>query len=292
MLNYEVCKNWRFDEQLVSYCSHETILYALGLGLGSNPTDPSHLRFVYENGLQAVPTLATVLGSAGLWMRDKATGIDVTKLVHGEQHLQLLAPLPASGTLRVRQAVESVVDKGIGKGALLVTRKELMDEGGASTFAVGRSVVFLRADGGFSEASGVTDEPLSSLPRAPSEPCHVQVTYETLPQAALLYRLSGDLNPLHVDPQTATKAGFEQPILHGLCTFGMAGRAALECLAEHRAEGLSSINARFTAPVWPGEAICFQFWRGDSNRFHMRAVVEARGAVVLDQGIVEVRPSV
>ena len=290
MLNYEICKQWHFEDTVCRYEPRDTILYALGLGAGSDPVAPQQLRFVYEKGLAAIPTLATVIGSAGMWMGDPRTGIDTLKLVHGEQHLRLHRPLPPAGTLIARHRVEAVVDKGQGKGALLVTRKELLDADSESPVCETRSIAFLRGDGGFSVHDGMSDSVPPRLPAPPERPADCECSYATLPQAALIYRLSGDLNPLHVDSDVAQRAGFERPILHGLCTYGMAARAAIEVLLDGQAERLRAIAARFTAPVWPGETVRFEFWREAGNSVHFRARVDARQAIVLDNGVLELWP--
>ncbi|MBN8748880.1 MaoC like domain protein [Xylophilus ampelinus] len=287
MLNYEVCKYWRFEHTVCRYEPRDTILYALGIGAGGDPVSPQQLRFVYEKELAAIPTLATVLGSAGMWMSDPRTGIDTLKLVHGEQHLRLHRPLPPAGTLIARHRVEAVVDKGPGKGALLVTRKELLDAADGSPVCETRSIAFLRGDGGFSAQHGMSDPAPPRLPAPPERPADQECSYTTLPQAALIYRLSGDLNALHADPEVVRRAGFDRPILHGLCTYGMAARAAIEVLLDGQAERLRAIAARFTAPVWPGETVRFEFWREGGGRVHLRARVDARHAVVLDHGVME-----
>lgn len=286
MLDYDVCKHWVFEERRFSYDARDTILYALGLGVGDDPLDPAQLRLVYERDLTALPTLATTLGSAGMWMADPRTGVDVLKLVHGEQHLQVLRPLPAAATLLSRHRVEAVVDKGEGKGALLVTRKELVDPRDGAVVCVARSVAFLRADGGFSRGAGADAAP-ARLPAPPERAADLEHRRATLPQAALIYRLSGDLNPLHADPEVARRAGFERPILHGLCTYGIGAHAAAVCLAGGDPRRLTAYAARFTAPVWPGETVRFEFWHAGAGQAHMRARVDARDSVVLDNGWIE-----
>src|SRR5438552_3989804 len=128
MLDYQVCKNWTFDDIVIHYTERDTMLYALGLGYGENPVDRGDLRFVYEKDLQAVPTMASAIGSPGIWWKDPRTGADPVKLVHGEQDLQLLKPLPVAGTLIARNRVQSLTDKGAGKGAIAVQLRELIDQ--------------------------------------------------------------------------------------------------------------------------------------------------------------------
>jgi acyl dehydratase len=288
MLNYEVCKNWTFPEIVHTYTERDTMLYALGLGLGHDPMDRGQLRFVYEKELQAIPTMACVMGSPGIWWRDPRTGADPVKLVHGEQDLRLLKPLAPSGTVIARNKVVSLTDKGAGKGAIAVVLRSLIDQASGETIAESRNVTFLRGDGGFSEASGVSDpgpEPLASVPERPAD---IQVSYATRPETALVYRLSGDVNPLHADPEIAAKAGFDRPILHGLCTYGMAARAVIEKVLGHDAARLKRLAVRFTSPVWPGETVRYALWREGDRLLRLQASVDARQAVVLNNGLIEI----
>lgn len=288
MLNYEVCKNWTFPDIVQSYTERDTMLYALGLGFGQDPMDRGQLRFVYEKGLQAIPTMACVMGSPGIWWRDARTGADPVKLVHGEQDVRLLRPLAPSGTLVAGNKVVSLTDKGAGKGAIAVVLRTLIDQASGETVAESRNVTFLRGDGGFSEASGVSDPGPEPLPAVPERAADLEVSYATRPETALLYRLSGDVNPLHADPDIAAKAGFDRPILHGLCTYGMGARAVIEKVLGHDAARLKRLAVRFTSPVWPGETVRYELWQERSGLLRLRATVDARRAVVLNNGLVEI----
>jgi acyl dehydratase len=289
MLDYHACKNWRFDDIVHRYTERDTMLYALGLGLGGDPMHRGELRFVCEGPVQAVPTMATVMGSPGIWWRDPRTGADPVKLVHGEQDLRLMKPLPAAGTLVARNRVQSITDKGPGKGAIAVLVRELFDERG-EPIAESRNVTFLRGDGGFGATTGVSDAGPEPLPAVPERPADIEVAYRTLPQAALLYRLSGDYNPLHADPDFAARAGFDRPILHGLCTYGMGARAVIDKVLGFDAARLRRIAVRFTAPVWPGETVRYELWRDGDRVVRLRATVDARKSVVLANGLVEIEP--
>jgi acyl dehydratase len=288
MLDYHVCKNWTFPDIVHRYTERDSMLYALGLGFGSDPMDRGALRFVYEKNLQAVPTLATVMGSPGIWWRDPRTGADAVKLVHGEQDIRLLRPLAASGTLVARNRVISLTDKGAGKGAIAVLLRSLVDEATGETVAESRNVTFLRGDGGFSDISGVSDPGPEPLPAVPERAADIEVSYATRPETALIYRLSGDVNPLHADPDVAAKAGFDRPILHGLCTYGMGARAVIENVLGHDAARLKRLAVRFTSPVWPGETVRYELWREGDARLSLRASVDARKVVVLNNGVVEI----
>lgn len=287
MLNYEVCKNWTFPDIVHTYTERDTMLYALGLGFGQDPMDRGQLRFVYEKELQAIPTMACVMGSPGIWWRDPRTGADPVKLVHGEQDVRLLRPLAPRGTLVARNKVVSLTDKGAGKGAIAVVLRTLIDQASGETVAESRNVTFLRGDGGFSETSGVSDPGPEPLPAVPERAADFEASYATRPETALIYRLSGDVNPLHADPDIAAKAGFERPILHGLCTYGMGARAVIEKVLGHDAARLKRLAVRFTSPVWPGETVRYELWQEGGGVLRLRATVDARGAVVLNNGVVE-----
>jgi acyl dehydratase len=290
MLDYHACRHWRFDDIVHRYTERDTMLYALGLGFGGDPLHRGELRFVCEGQLQAVPTMATVMGSPGIWWKDPRTGADPVKLVHGEQDLRLMKPLPAAGTLVARNRVQSITDKGPGKGAIAVLVRELLDERSGEAVAESRNVTFLRGDGGFSATSGISDAGPEPLPPLPERPADIEVAYPTLPQAALLYRLSGDYNPLHADPDFAARAGFDRPILHGLCTYGMGARAVIDKVLDFDAARLRRIAVRFTAPVWPGDTVRCELWREGERVMRLRATVDARRSVVLANGLVEIAP--
>ena len=288
MLNYEVCKNWTFPDIVHRYTERDTMLYALGLGFGQDPMDRGALRFVYEKDLQAVPTMATAMGSPGIWWRDPRTGADPVKLVHGEQDIRLLRTLAPSGTLIARNRVVSLTDKGAGKGAIAVLLRTLVDQASGETVAESRNVTFLRGDGGFSAENGVSDPAPEPLPGVPERAADIEVSYSTRPEAALIYRLSGDVNPLHADPDIAAKAGFDRPILHGLCTYGMGARAVIEKALGNDASRLKRLAMRFTSPVWPGETVRYELWREGGALLRLRASVDARKVVVLNNGLVEI----
>jgi acyl dehydratase len=286
MLNYHTVKSWDFGDIKHTYSERDTMLYALGVGVGFDPMDAGQLRFVFENKLQVLPSMVAVLGTPGFWWRDPRTGADAVKLVHGEQRIRIFKPLPVAATLIAKNRVVSLTDKGAGKGAIAVIRREIYAPGDSEPLAETTQVTFLRGDGGFSESSGVSDPGPDVLPAVPDTNPDVEIDLPSLQQAALIYRLSGDYNPLHADPEVARKAGFPRPILHGLCTFGMATHAVLKAFCNYEAERMKAMSVRFTAPLFPGETVRFQLWRRD-DRVHLRGRVEARDAVVLNNGIIE-----
>jgi len=287
MLNYDKVRHWPIEEVTQTWTERDSIIYALGLGIGGDPLDATQLRFTYEKDLQAVPTLAAAIAWPKSWMRNPETGIDYLKLVHGEQDTRLFKPMPVSGTVTSKTRVSRICDKGAGKGAIVEQVRDIIDTASGERIAQTRQISFLRGDGGYSESSGASDEPAQGLPGVPEHAPDSEFELTSPVQAALIYRLSGDLNPLHADPEIAIKAGFSKPILHGLATYGMAAFAAISACAGGDARRLKRIATRFTAPVYPGETLRFQFWEGSSGQWHMRARVDARDAVVLNNGLIE-----
>lgn len=284
-IDYETLKNWSFPEVVQSYGWKDTVLYALGIGLGSDPMSPDELRFVYEPWLEALPTMAAVLAGSGFWIKDPATGIDWQNSLHGEQEIILHRPLPASGTVVGRMHVESLIDRGTGKGSILTTRNDLHDVHSDDLIASVFATAFNRNDGGFGGPGGSRPPAHPAPERAPD---HV-VDLPTLPQAALLYRLNGDDNPLHAEPEIAVGAGFAMPILHGLCTFGVAGHALLKTVCGYDPKRMKSLRARFSAPVYPGETIRTEIWREEDGRAAYRCTVVERGVTVITGGVMELR---
>lgn len=282
-LDYDKLVNWPIPAAEQHLTRRDTILYALGIGLGAEPCDPHQLRFVYEDGLRALPTMAIVLAYPGSWHADPRTGITRSHVVHGEQGFRIVKPLPVEGRLVGQTRVTGLVDKGRDRGALLMTEGTVCDQASGDVICTLTSTAFCRADGGFGGSGGPVKAP-HPIPTAP--PQHV-CDLPTLPQAALIYRLSGDYNPLHADPGYAQRAGFNAPILHGRCTFGVAGHAILKTLCEYDPSRLVAMQGRFSAPVYPGETIRTQMWR-DGNVVSFRATVPARGVTVLDNGRAEI----
>ncbi len=277
MLNIEELENWQFPILEQSYSASDTILYAVSLGFGQNPLNRNELSYVYEKDLRAIPTFAALLCHPGRWTGAPELGVTLAKTVHGEQRLFLHKPLPVEGFLTARARVHAVEDKG-SRGALIHTARTIFDEIGEPVASVLHSS-FCRADGGFDRSFGAILRSKSVPVRAPD----VVINLETRPEAAVLYRLNGDLNPLHIDPDYAKIAGFERPILHGLCTWGLAARAILKGVLDYDAASLRSIEARFSRPVFPGETICFEIWKED-GLCRFRARVKDRDVTVLDAG--------
>jgi acyl dehydratase len=265
------------------YNEKDVMLYALGIGLGHDPMDRRELAFVYEKNLQVFPTFPVVLGFVPFLLRDHDTGVNYEMTVHGEEHLVLHRPLATSGVIAARHRIHDVIDKGAGKGALLLVERSISDAATGDTVATIRQTVFCRADGGFS-GHVRPSPPAHSLPgRAPDHVCDLP----TRPEMALIYRLSADTNPLHADPEVAHAAGFPRPILQGLGTFGVAGHAILRTVCDYDPARFRSIAGRFSAPVFPGETLRTEIWRdGDIVSFRSRVV--ERDAIAINNGRAEV----
>lgn len=276
-MDYQKLRAFRIPEVSQTYSEKDAILYALSVGAAERIADGTGFSFVSETrGLHCLPSFSVILGHPGFWVREPATTIDWQRNVHAEEGFTLLRPLPPSGTIHSRTEIVDIVDKGAAKGALLYTQKTLTLAETGEVLALCDRVQFLRGDGGYDGPSGAA-RPAVADPATP--PDHVRrITIRE--DQAFLYRLNGDPNPLHVDPDVARAGGFDKPILHGLCTFGMAATAALFELAGGDPNGMRGFRARFTAPVFPGETLRIEIWRGGE----VRVVAEPREAVVLSGG--------
>ncbi len=261
----------------------DTILYALSVGLGADPMDADQLRFVYEEKLQALPTMAVVLGYPGFWLKAPEVGVDWVRLVHGEQGIRIHKPVPVAGRLVGRTKLTGLVDKGEGKGALLYSEREIIDASG-ELVATLTQTTFLRGDGGCGGSTGPAKPPHPEPSRGPD----LSLDLPTSPSQALLYRLNGDDNPLHADPAVARAAGFQRPILHGLATFAVVGHALLKGLCGYRPERLKAMDGRFSAPVYPGETLRTEIWRESGGVVAFRVRVVERDVVVLSNGRAEI----
>lgn len=266
-----------------TYTARDTMLYALGLGFGHDPMDEAQLPFIFEKGLKALPTMACVLGHSGALMRKHLPDLDWVKVVHGEQSVRLHRPLPPAATVVGQSRIIDVIDKGAGKGAILVTERVLADKASGERLATLTQSTFARGDGGFGGPRRESPPPHALPERAPDIVCDIA----TRPEMALIYRLSGDYNPLHAEPAFAKAAGFPRPILHGLGTFGVAGRAILQSLCDYDPAKLGAVQGRFSAPVFPGETIRTEIWQeGLSVGFRCR--VNARDVVAITNGRAEI----
>lgn len=260
-----------------SWTSTDAILYALGVGAGQQ--DPlTELAFTTENSAdveqQVLPTFAVVLMQSAT-RRRKLGDFDPAMLVHAEQAVTLHRPLAPSGSMRVTSKVTGIYDKG--SGALVTSESDAVDETTGEPIASTRSAAFIRNEGGFGGPRGP-----ASVWKMPTQQADLVVEVPTRHDQALLYRLNGDRNPLHSDPKFATRAGFQRPILHGLCTYGITGRVLLEKLCGGEPARFSSMEGRFTKPVYPGDTLTVSAWvDGGTAKFQ---TMTTEGTVVLDRG--------
>ena len=282
--SYEKIKSWPFKESEQTYTEKDTILYSLGIGIGYDPMDERQLNYVFEEAdFMAAPTMGVVLAGPGFWSRDPETGIDWKKILHGEQSIEIHKPLPTEATVTATTEVTEVLDKGEGKGALIYTQRTLVNKANGDRLATLKSTSFARGNGGFGGKPGPQPQPHPTPEREPDSVCDLP----TLPNSALVYRLSGDRNPLHADPKVASAAGFKAPILHGLCSLGTAGHAILRTYCDYDAKRFKSLQLRFASPVYPGETIRTEMWK-DGNVVSFRARVVERDTIVLSNGRAEV----
>lgn len=268
-----------------SYTRRDTMLYALGVGAGQD-ADERELRFVYEDGLQALPTMAVILAYPGFWQKEPQYGIDWRRVLHVEQSVVLHAPLPVEGEVVGELTMDSIIDKGSGKGALLHSTRRVTDAATGELLATVRQVSFLRGDGG---CGGSTATPSAPRPM-PDCAADAEMFLTTRSEQALLYRLSGDYNPLHADPRVARDVGLGRPILHGLCTFGIAGRALLRLICGDDPRRMVRMDCRFTAPVYPGDRLLVKVWRGSEGRASFQVLAPERDVVVLNHGYLKFLP--
>ena len=273
-----------------AFDARDTMLYALGIGLGADPLDAGQLRHVYEGvdggALSAMPTMANVLAYPGFWARLSDTGIDWRRLVHAEQQITLHEPLPPCGRVMGTTHVTGLWDRGADKGAFMEQRREIRDLETGRALAEVTQLSLLRGDGGFGRggSDGAPPPPHAMPARAPDVVCDLP----TLPQAALLYRLSGDRNPLHADPVVAQAAGFARPILHGMATMGVAAHAVLRALLDYDSSRVAAMRVRFTAPALPGDTLRTELW-ADGRVVSLRTTAVERNVVVLNHARVDLR---
>jgi len=265
--------DYAYDEQW-------TMLYALGVGAGAEPGD---LPFVYEKDLKALPTMAVLMAGATADIINLG-GIDFRMIVHGEQRLTIHSPLPPAGRMITDSRCLGVVDKGADKGALVNIECRIADAASGTLHATTIMTLFCRSDGGF---GGPQDGALA-LHQAPSRPHDLELGLPTLPQQAALYRLLGDSNPLHIDPDMARSVGFPRPILHGLCTYGLACRAILRACCDDDPARIAQFDVRFSAPVYPGETVTTRIWR-DGNAIAFECLVAERDVTVIRNGYCRLR---
>jgi len=271
----------RFGPGVRSWTSDDAIIYALGVGAGQDPFAELDVTTENTTGIpqRALPTFVTVLGVRELL--PPLGDFDPAMLVHAEQSIELFAAVPVSGTIEVFRTVLGMHDKG--KGALVRTETEAVVPATGQPMWRSSSSMFIRGEGGF----GGESAPSTPWNRPDRAPDHL-VRFTTRPEQALIYRLSGDRNPLHSDPAFAARGGFAAPILHGLCTYGFAGRALLRTLCDGDPERFGSMSARFSAVVVPGDELTVSVWHGVDGSASFQ-VSRGDGVVVLDRGTFRTR---
>ncbi len=252
-----------------TYTERDVMLYALGVGAGTDD-----LPFTYERDLKVLPTFGVVAAFPAMFSLGPAMQINPMMVLHGEQRIELYAPIPTRGTLTTTPTVRAVYDKI--KGAVILVDAETVDDKGKLLFK-NTFGTFARGEGGFGGDRG------PSGPRnvPPSRPPDAVVEMTTLLQQALIYRLSGDMNPLHADPDFAKMGGFDRPILHGLCTFGHVGRAVLRSFCNDDPTRLKALDVRFAGVVFPGETIVTEMWKTATSELIVQAKTKERGEVVI-----------
>ena len=276
------------------HAARDAVLYALGVGacVGADDLDWDHLPYVHGEPPRVVPTFCTVLGDPGFWMSAPDTGLDWRLLVHGEESVRWLAPIPAEGEVIAQHRVCRVEDRGAQRGSAFVVERLLRDAAGGQTLAVMRTTVVARGNGGWTPAG----MPLMALgePAEPAPPPLPQrapdrvLLVPTDRRAPLLHRLNADPNPLHVDPVAARAAGFERPIMHGMCTFGTLALHLVQAWCGGEPVRLEALRARFTAPLYPGQRLRCEFWQQPEG-LRFRVGVDGAGTVVLQDGWARLR---
>ena len=273
-----------YPERADRWDADRVILYHLGLGAGAAPNDERELCYVNERRLKVLPTFTVIPDFEGVRPAlDGGPGLafPASKMLHGEQHLEVHAPLPVEASVVTRGRVESVYDKG--KAALVVLRADTSNADDGTLLSTNRFRLFIRGEGGFGGDPGPAPEPWEPI-GAPS----VTMELPTLPQQAAIYRLSGDRNPLHIDPGYAARAGFDRPILHGLCTYGMICKGVVDSVLDGDTTAVAGWSARFTGSVYPGETLVARVWRAD-DRLLVDATVVERNAPALTHGVMQLR---
>jgi len=252
-------------------------LYALSVGFGQDPLDIRELAFVDPaQSIAVVPSMALVMGYPGFWLGAADLGLDSAKIVHVEQQVELHRPLQIPARIMGRTRVTGLFSRGVGRGLVLNSERQLTDESDGARIATLRQVHFLLGD----ECADAPPFLAGSRPVDADMLADVRLDLPTRPEQALLYRLNGDRNPLHSDPSVAAAAGFPRPILHGMCTFGVVTRAVMSAMVAYRPELIGGLSMRFRAPVFPGETVRVEIWPDGNIRVH----VLDRNALVIDHG--------
>lgn len=280
-INPALATETTYDDVHASWGPDNVILYHLGVGAGADPTNTKELEYVNERYLKVLPTYSVIPDFEGVRPALQGPGLDyqLAAMLHGEQQLVVHAPLPPEASVITTPTVEAVYDKG--KSAVIVLRADTRLADDDSPLSTNRFRLFVRGEGGFGGDSGPTAEPWEPV----GDPL-LQLEVQTLPQQAAIYRLSGDRNPLHIDPKFATRAGFDRPILHGLCTYGITCKSIVDSLLDGDPRAVTSWACRFSGSVYPGESLMIQAWK-DQDRYLVEARVKERDVAALTHGVLE-----
>jgi acyl dehydratase len=266
-----------------SWDADRIILYHLGVGAGDPQTDPGELAYTYERGLKVLPSWGVVPAFSATEQVGRTPGMsyDPAMLLHGEQDLEVHAPIPTAASVTSTGRIAGVYDKG--KAALVVLEVTTSLAGETAPLFTNRSSLFIRGEGGFGGDPG----PKAAV-QAPDRAPDLVVESPTLPQQALLYRLSGDKNPLHADPAFAKRGGFDTPILHGLCSFGVVCKAAVDRILDGDTARVARYQVRFAGVVYPGETLVSSFWR-EGGTVHIETKTKERDTPVLSNAAITLR---
>ncbi|SEJ83432.1 MaoC like domain protein [Marinovum algicola] len=270
--------SWDFEEKAQSYDARDAILYALGVGLPLAPGESDDLNFLLEDRLRVLPSFAVVLATPGMWPKIPELEIDWVKVLHMAHAVRFDTPLPTQANVRSRAEIKELYDRGPDKGSVCILRRQVIDADTGTVYCTIDQTVAMRGNGGF----GGDPMPRTERPEMPGRaPDHAEAV-RTSDRAALIYRLSGDLNPLHADYDVARSAGFDKPILHGLANYGTACAVVLRAFCDGDPKRMKSLNLRFAGIVLPGDQLDFTCWK-DGSQVLFEARVGDR--VVIDQGV-------
>jgi len=262
-----------------TYTAKDCMLYALGVGIGIDPLNEESLRFVYEENLKVLPSQSVMTAHPGFWAKEEDTGLDWVKVLHAGQEIIMHTPFPSEGTVEAKTRITSVTDKGQRIGALIVSDRVVSDVATGEDICTLVTTILARGDGGFGGERKATPK-TDIIPK--SEP-DIVCDLPTQPQQALIYRLTGDFNSLHASPTVARNAGFKAPILHGLCTMGVATHALIKSCCDYDTSRFKRMRLRFCAPVYPGETIRTEIWiNGNEMAFRCKSLEQDK--VVINNG--------
>ncbi len=283
---YQQLKNYQVPDFEQAITHDDCILYALSAGLGMQPEDPGQLRYLYEDNLTALPTMANVIGSPGFWIDDPATGVDWKQVLHGEQFFEIHSPLPTTAKVVGKTRVLGLRDRGE-QGTFVYSRCEVFNTDSGELICTVDNTSLCRGDTG----NNGQDPAPHKLPQVPDREPDEECVLPILAAAALLYRLNGDKNPLHADPEVARHAGLDRPILHGLCTLAHVGHALLKAACDYDGSRIKSMGLRFTSPVFPGEHLCTEIWH-ENDGLSFQATAVERKVLVIGHGRLELHGGV